>query len=923
MLSLLILISACSPSKNTAASRHYQAFITKYNIYYNGDEHFKEQLHDMESKYEDDYTRFVMMHPAEARANPKAPQPSGDFKRSIEKAQKAIQLRSIKKKPKKKGNSQKDKDFRKREEFNPFLHNAWLMMAKSQYYNGDFLGAAATFHYIWRHFGWLPDVVTQAKIWQALSYCAIDWTYEAETILSKIKDKDLTSSNLRNLYDFTYADYLVRARMYEQALPFLQRAANAAHGAQKNRIYFLLGQVYAHLDKKSDAYKAFKKAGSGVGTDYRTKFNARIKQSEVYTGSNIKSEVNALRAMTRYQRNNEFQDQIYYAIGNLYLSRKDTTEAKKNYSLAIEKSTRNGIDKALAQLALGNILFSEQDYVKAQPCYSEAIPLLPDNFPDYKNLKRRSDVLDQLATYAGNVELQDSLLALSKLSEEEQMKVCTRLAEELKKKEKEEAEKKAQEEYLAQQQGNNANNNNDKAPQQFQMNNDKSWYFYNTMTKNAGKAEFAKRWGARKNEDDWRRRNKTSFSFDTPEDDALQNDSLPADSVSKTSKEELDKLNDPHFPEYYFKQIPRTELEIQNCNDIIQEGLYNMGLILKDQLNDYAAARIQWDKLLNRYPDNQYRLDVYYNLYLMAIRQEDLALAEHWRAMILSDFPDSNLGMAMKDPAYFDNLRRMEQVQEDIYTDAYQAFLNNDNPEVHALTARMEQEYPLSKLLPKFVFIDALSYLTQKDYDKFKERLTYLLQKWPDTDITPVAGSILTGIKQGRQLQAGSSNSRSMIWNLRLTNDTAAAKIPSDPAKFVNNPNAPHYLVLAFPIDSVNPNQILYDVARFNFSTFAVKDFDLEPMNFGRVGLLIIKGFNNQKELNHYRSLMQKPGALSLPQPVRPIIISKDNFQLLLKEGRSFEEYFQFQDNAAIRQKENDVGIEPEPDDIDNKDPGE
>ena len=54
--------------------------------------------------------------------------------------------------------------------------------------------------------------------------------------------------------------------------------------------------------------------------------------------------------MARYERNKEYLDQIYYAIGNLYLSRKDTTEAKKNYITAVEKSTRNGIDKAPPRL---------------------------------------------------------------------------------------------------------------------------------------------------------------------------------------------------------------------------------------------------------------------------------------------------------------------------------------------------------------------------------------------------------------------------------------------------------------------------------------------------------------------------------------------------------------------------------------------
>ena len=95
LLCALVAMASCSTRKNTAASRNYNAFITRYNIYYNGDTHFKETLQKMEQDYEDDYSRLLFMHPAEAKADKEAPQPSGNFDRSIEKGQKAIQLRSI------------------------------------------------------------------------------------------------------------------------------------------------------------------------------------------------------------------------------------------------------------------------------------------------------------------------------------------------------------------------------------------------------------------------------------------------------------------------------------------------------------------------------------------------------------------------------------------------------------------------------------------------------------------------------------------------------------------------------------------------------------------------------------------------------------------------------------------------------------
>lgn len=515
---------SCSTKKNTAGSRFWHAFNTRYNVYYNGETHYNEQIHDLETKYEDNYSQLLFMHPAEAYANPKATQPATNFDRTIEKMQKAIQLHSIKKRPRKKsgkGNDKKYQEWLKREEYNPFLHNAWYLMAKAQYMNGDFLAAAATFHYISGHFKWLPNLVTEAKLWEVRSYCALGWLSEAENILAYIKPEKISGKGTRDLCDLAFASYYVKSKKYKEAAPYLAKAAKSSKGAQKVRLHFLLGQIYADMGENDKAYQAFKTAGSSNGTTYRTKFNARIKQSAVYAGKNINGEVRALKRMTRFDRNKDYLDQIYYAIGNLYLSRGDTAHAIQNYALAAEKSTRGGIEKGIAQLALGGLYFEQGRYAEAQPCYSDGITLVNEDYPNYKELKRRSDVLDELAVYSQNVELQDSLLKLAELPLEEQTKVAERLIEELKKKEKEEEEAAKREEYLANQAaaGNGLNSSSSSAPTSFQINTDNSWYFYNTATKNAGKTAFQKAWGSRKLEDDWRRRNKTVIAQEIPEDE--------------------------------------------------------------------------------------------------------------------------------------------------------------------------------------------------------------------------------------------------------------------------------------------------------------------------------------------------------------------------------------------------------------------
>ena len=904
MIAMLVIFAACSNKTNTARSRFWQSFTTKYNVYYHGKANYDEQLKAMMDGYEDDYSQRLYMHPAEARSNPKAKQPSGSFERTIEKMEKAITLHSIKKKPKRKSGKNKDPKYQEwlaRDEYNPYLHNAWYMLAKAQYMKGDFLDAAATFRYITRHFSWKKDLVQECQVREALCYCAMGWPTEADNVLSHVHLDEITNKKVRALANAAFADYHIKAQEPEKAIPYLAKAVKGFKGNDKVRMSFLLGQLYEDVGDKHNAYLAYKQAGSSSGSSYRTKFNARIKQSAVYEGTNIASEVKALKRMTRYDRNKVYLDQIYYAIGNLYLAHGDTLSAIENYRLAAEKSVNNGVEKAISQLTLGGIYFNRRQYDFAQPCYAEAIPLVNEDYPNYKLLKKRSDVLDELAVYAQNVTLQDSLLELAAMTPEEQKAVIAKIIEDLKKKEKEEKEAAEREEYLAQQNAKGSQiRDKGNAPAQYTMNTDNSWYFYNNSIKQAGKTQFQKLWGSRKLEDNWRRHNKSTFSFNDEEADSVMMalaDSVMVDENGDTIKvdiEALKRAEDPHFEEFYLKQIPKTEDDIMAAHEIIQEGLYNMGIILKDKMEDYSVAAYEFKQLLENYPDNTYRLDVFYNMYMMYMRNGQESDAEPYRDSILINFPESKYGMAMQDPNYLENLKNMNHDQENMYEAAYANYLANNHSAVHEAYAEMMRKYPLSKIMPKFMFIDALSYLTEKDHDKFKETLKDMLQRYPQTDITPVASDIVKQLNQGRRLEGGGSNMRGMLWSTRLSNDTTPQALERTFTPFAEDNDKPQVFILLYPMDSVNSNLLLYEVARHNFNSFKVKDYDIEQMTFGSLGLLIVKGLDNFKEATNYRTLFEQDQTIKIPRQVHYVIISVDNFNLLLNEGRTFEDYFHY-----------------------------
>ncbi|MDE6801142.1 MAG: tetratricopeptide repeat protein, partial [Muribaculaceae bacterium] len=507
----------------------------------------------------------------------------------------------------------------------------------------------------------------------------------------------------------------------------------------------------------------------------------------------------------------------------------------------------------------------------------------------------------------------------SYLTPEEQLAIIDRIIDELNKKEKEEAEEAAREEFLANQNANGSQLNSSNAPASYTANTSDSWYFYNPSTVSAGKTEFQRRWGSRKLEDDWRRRNKAAFSFDdfnesSDSDDGSDDDTSDADSSSEDAGEEpvdeekAKREADPHFPEYYLKSIPTDSTSRALSHDLIREGLFNMGVILKDKMEDYPAAREQFIALNTRYPDNINRLDAYFNMYLMYARENDIAGMERYRNLIISDFPDSKQGIALKDPDYIDNLRKMESEQNILYDRALEAYLDNRNADVHAAYDSVAVRYPMSQLMPRFMFLHALAYVTDNRPDDFKATLNEMLQRYPDTDLSTYASAWLSGLAKGRELQAGSGeNLRGMFWNIHLGDESEAFDGDPTQLEFDLNPDDEQILVLLYPTDRISTNALLFNIARHNFSTFSIMDFDLETMNYGQLGLLLIRGFDNLAQINHYRSLMQQNPDLSIPAGVIPVVISEKNFATMMSHCASFEQYIEFARDKTYRDTEESV----------------
>ena len=911
----LIVVSlfwSCSTKKNTKANRFYHAFNSRYNIYFNGKTSFDEALLSMQNGYKESYSDMILMYPISAQ--PKDKQTAGGpFDRAIEKSNKAIKLHSIKTKPPKKPgwrNDPKQRAWQEQEEYNPFLKKCWLMMGQAQFYNADFLQASATFSYIARHYAHDEEVVAEARLWQARCYSEMDWFYEAEDILGKLNTNGIPRKNL-NQYATVYADYLVKNKQYEEAVPYFKTAIKAEKNRrQRTRMKYLLGQIYADQEQNGLAYQMFGQVIK-ANPPYELEFAARIRQTEVFTGGNFQKVVKMLQRMAKSDKNKDLLDQVYYALGNVYLSREDTVNAIKNYELGVEKSTQNSLDKAICQIKLGDLYFQKRDYVKAQPNFSGALSGIQKEYKDYERVSKLSAILDELVVHVEAVHLQDSLQTLAKMPEAERLAVIDKIIEQVKKEEEEAKALAEKEAYLAEQEAKGTGIDRPGTETGGitlpTASGGSGFYFYNPQAVAQGKTAFQRKWGRRTLEDNWRRRKKEMSTFNEEmangeeaaiDSVALGPDGLPIAADSLEAGLEPVAADDPKTREYYIQQLPMTPEDIEASNIIIEDGLYNMAMIYKDKLEDIPLATEAFEELERRFPKHNHLLESYYQVYLMALRSGNTTLATEYKNKLINTFPESDYAIAIADPNYEYNIRMMDVVQDSIYQATYDRYLESDTAYVRKSFRYVSEKYPLATLMPKFMFLDALSYVQAGDAEGFKNALKALVEKYPNADVTELAGEMLKGVLRGRALVQGGV--KGMSWNLRFGLGEDGMLSAEDSARVFNpERNTPYQMLLVYPTGSVDQNQLLFAVAAYNFANFMVKEFDLALEQAGPISMLAIKGFISFDEIiQYYKMIYGKDGyATALNKAVAVLPISDDNYETLMR-GKTLDEYITFFDES-------------------------
>jgi len=874
---------SCSTKQNTWGSRNYQSFATKYNVKFNAQTQFDEGIKTLKTNNKDDYSALLPMFPAVNKETGGAI--SGQMNTTIEKARKAIKLHSIRKKPTKKPLGMSDEQYQKfksQEEYNRQIKNAWLLLAKADFYKADFIGAVGDLNYLIRHFSEATAVVCEAKLWLARSYAEMGWLYEAENELQNLNENTIPNS-LNGTFAAVKADILLKQGRYKEAIPFLLVAIDK----EKDKYYiarweFILGQLYDMTGQQHLATQHFTKAKQKA-QNYEMIFNASLRAFE--SEKNAAKAIKGLLKMAKSSNNKNYLDQIYLAVGNQYLKNENEPKAIEYYKLAMEKSTRNGLEKALVALKLGDLYYKNREYILSAPCYDSVVKMMPSTHIEYKRAENLSEVLGDLVQNYNIVQLQDSLLKLSEMSESEQLKVVDKIIADLIAQEKKAAKDSADRAAL------NVAKKFDNIPDGFDPlpgmgRNNADWYFYNASLVNSGKREFETKWGRRVLEDNWQRVNKT---IQTPQENdySAENDTIPKTETPTTDK---------HDPAYYLAQIPKTKEQKNSALSQIATALYNMGGIFNTKLKDDKKADETYRTFQSRFPEDERKCETYYYGYQINGRLEKPIEQNNFREKVLTEFPDSKYAIMLRNPDYAQKMAEMLIAQDSIYEKTYLAYSKSDFITVRQNYNEILQKFPLSELLPKFTFLNALTIGKTGARDDFETSLADLVEKYPDSDVATMSRDILALMRQGRE---ASTDKNTGTLAERRTQNTAAEieTIKKNLGNFTAAASEPQsILIIQNDNDKMLINNMLYDVAAYNFNKFLIKDFDFDIKKIDKKDILIVSGMESLEEAKWYKNLLFTDNLFVGKEYLKffKVLIISDSNLKLLEAGRSLEEYLKF-----------------------------
>jgi tetratricopeptide (TPR) repeat protein len=866
---LVLVFASCSRQKNTVVSRNYHRLTGRDNFYFNAREKVKEGAKTLAESHVDQYDRLLKIFRYADAEKAKAISP--DMDEAIKKSSIVIQRHSM---------------VFNGEEKNRWVQESYLLVGKAQFLKHDYWSAIETFQFVASSYNNKP-IRFDALLWLTQSYLELGKTPDAEYLLDFLKnDKEFPWKKKRGEYYAIAANYDMQKENYEKAAEELKNAiASTKKKQDRIRYTFILAQLYQKNNDCASAYPLYNRVIK-KNAPYEMEFNARINRARCFDiNSGSKDIKEQLTKMLKDEKNKDYLDQIYYALATIAEKENQEEQAIDYLKLSVNASTLNTNQKALSYLELAEIYFKRPDYRNAQVYYDSTVAFLSQDHPDYYKSLNKKTSLSKLVRNLDIIAAEDSMQHLASLSPAERQAAIDKIiAKEVEEQEAKKREEELQKEREKEEQENPQNQifNQGQSPKSNFTPTGGGWYFYNPSAISFGLNEFLKKWGNRKNEDNWRRSSKELGIVENTEE-TDQSDSTAL--LEAAQRDSLMALSNEKRKEAYLKAIPVSEESKKQSDDKVIEAYYNAGLIYKEQLDNPKEAADDFEAMLKRYPENKYLLATYYNLYRSYLSLKDSAKADYYKNILLDKYPDSEYSKIILNPNYFAENQKKTAILQVFYENTFRAYQNGQYGAVIERKATADSLFPPNELTPKFEFLKALAVGKTKPVPEFEASLKYVVAKYPKDSVSIRAQEILDFMnKAGKEVKQ----------------DSVKAPEPlKEPAiGYVYKQDTVHYVMIVFPNGMVNANELRTKISDFNNQYYSTNEYDISNAFLGNdKQFVLIKEFeNDEAALDYYSAILENEAVFEgIPISVLTrFVITPSNMLLMManKEVGKYDEFF-------------------------------
>jgi len=591
----------------------------------------------------------------------------------------------------------------------------------------------------------LPPSRNESFIWQTRTYIANGQLAEAGGLIEVLKQDPLFPQRLQNDLQEVIALWFYSQGIYDSAATHLEKTLHNntdIDRQEQSRREYLIAQLYERSHRRTDAQEFYKRAFEHTYDPVMEVYGRLnfIRQNKASDDKLIQQNIDALVAMARKARFENYRDIIYYTAAQIELERKNKPGAISFLLRSTKYALPENNQKNKAFLQLGDLYFSDKNYRPARNYYDSVDATDKSTVENPIEFLDKRKALDKIIAQLDIIARQDSLQRIAALPQNERDAYIKKLVRFLRKQ-----QGLADEEASF---GSFSFNNNNAPANIFNTGGDNTeWYFYNVSLKSKGFGDFRSKWGNRQNSDDWLLSSKSSQlgpNRDKSVSGAQDGDTKNAGSnaASLISFEGL------------LKNLPLTPEKLKKSNDSIENAMFLLGKSYQEGLPDYQTAIRSYDTLLTRFPGTHLREETLFNMYYCYKKLGDEENMKRIIKLMNERYPNSKFANIITYPEAYKKAAEAPKAEATRkYDDIYTAFIEGRFDEALDLKKSADSTYGEKYWTPQLLYIEAVYFIRDRRDSTAKADLNKIIQKYNGTPMAAKAKIFLDVLGRRKQIE--------------------------------------------------------------------------------------------------------------------------------------------------------------------------